>query len=225
MNVLVLKSSISLDGGQSSMLADRFASARKAADPRVTIATRDLARDPIPHIDGERFKAFLTPADKRDEMQQQVAAFSDALIAELRRADLIAIGLPMYNFGIPSTLKAYFDHVARSGETFRYTEKGPVGMLTGKRAVVFATRGGLYAGTPLDSQTAYIRAFLGFLGITDVEFVYAEGLAMGDALKQVNLAAAQVESDKVGLQIDARAAGRQRAANETDQEHRAPIAA
>ena len=197
MNILVLKSSISLDGGQSSILADRFAADRRAADKTVQVVVRDLARDPIPHIDGQRFKAFLTPADKGDDAQQQVAAFSDALIAELRRADVIAIGLPMYNFGIPSTLKAYFDHIARAGETFRYTESGPVGLLTGKRAVVFATRGGLYAGTPLDSQTGYIRAFLGFLGITDVDFVYAEGLALGDVRKQVSLAAAQVESERV----------------------------
>jgi FMN-dependent NADH-azoreductase len=93
---------------------------------------------------------------------------------------------------LPSTLKAYFDHVARAGETFRYTEKGPVGLLTGKKAIVFATRGGLYAGTPADSQTSYIRTFLAFVGITDVEFVYAEGLSMGDAKKQIALAQARV---------------------------------
>src|SRR6185369_17576774 len=95
--------------------------------------------------------------------------------------------LPMYNFGIPSTLKAYFDHVARAGETFRYTERGPVGLLTGKRAIVFATRGGMYAGTARDTQSAYVRDFLAFLGITEVEFVYAEGLAMGEAPRNAAL--------------------------------------
>ena len=102
----------------------------------------------------------------------------------------------MYNFGVPSTLKAWFDHIARAGQTFRYTEKGPVGLLTGKKAIVFATRGGLYAGTPLDSQTDYVRAFLAFLGITDVKFVYAEGLAMGDAKKQFALAEAKIAAQR-----------------------------
>jgi FMN-dependent NADH-azoreductase len=89
------------------------------------------------------------------------------------------IGLPMYNFGVPSTLKAYFDHVARAGVTFRYASSGPVGLLKGKKAFVLATRGGRYAGTPADLQSAYVRQFLGFIGISDVEFVYAEGLALG----------------------------------------------
>jgi FMN-dependent NADH-azoreductase len=104
------------------------------------------------------------------------------------------LGLPMYNFGVPSTLKAYFDHIARAGRTFKYTEKGPVGLLTGKKAFVFATRGGLYAGTPLDTQTSYVRDFLRFLGISDVEFVYAEGLALGDAPKSAALAKAANEA-------------------------------
>ena len=97
----------------------------------------------------------------------------------------------MYNFGVPSMLKAYFDHIARAGVTFRYTEKGPVGLLTGKKAYVFATRGGIYAGTPRDTQTAYVRDFLAFLGITDVEFVYAEGLAISEASKTASLAKAR----------------------------------
>ncbi|HQY47645.1 MAG TPA: NAD(P)H-dependent oxidoreductase, partial [Usitatibacteraceae bacterium] len=102
----------------------------------------------------------------------------------------IVIGLPMYNFGIPSTLKAYFDHVARAGVTFKYTEKGPVGLLGGKRAVILAARGGLYAGTPMDTQSAYVRDFLRFVGIDDVRFVYAEGLAMGEGPRAEALAKA-----------------------------------
>ncbi|HVC11680.1 MAG TPA: NAD(P)H-dependent oxidoreductase, partial [Burkholderiales bacterium] len=113
------------------------------------------------------------------------------LIGELKRADVIVLGLPMYNFGLPSTLKAYFDHVARAGVTFRYTDKGPVGLLTGKQAYVFAARGGQYAGTASDTQTPYVRDFLRFLGIDEVEFVYAEGLAIGDASRQAALAQAQ----------------------------------
>ena len=106
-------------------------------------------------------------------------------------ADVLVLGVPMYNFGAPSTLKAYFDRIARAGVTFRYTASGPEGLLTGKKAYIFATRGGLYAGTPLDSQTTYVRDFLGFLGITDVEFIYAEGLNMGEPSKQAALANAQ----------------------------------
>jgi FMN-dependent NADH-azoreductase len=111
------------------------------------------------------------------------------------------LGLPMYNFGLPSTLKAYFDHIGRAGSTFRYTEKGPVGLLTGKKAHVFATRGGLYAGTPRDTQTAYVRDFLGFIGITDVEFIYAEGLAISDESKNASLARAQREIDYANAQL------------------------
>ena len=141
--------------------------------------TRDLASRPVPHLTAERFLALNTPAEQRTLEQQRVVAESDALVDELKRADVIVIGLPMYNFGVPSTLKAYFDHVARAGVTFRYTAGGPEGLLKGKKAYVFATRGGRYAGTPADLQTAYVRQFLGFIGIQDVEFVYAEGLAMG----------------------------------------------
>ena len=123
--------------------------------------------------------------------------FSDALIAELRAADVIVLGVPMYNFGVPSTLKAYFDHVARAGVTFAYTASGPVGLLTGKQAYVFTARGGLYAGTPRDTQTGYVRDFLSFLGIEAIEFVYAEGLAIGEESKQKSLAAAHARIDEL----------------------------
>jgi FMN-dependent NADH-azoreductase len=118
-------------------------------------------------------------------------AESDALIEELRRADVLVLGLPMYNFGVPSTLRAYFDHVARAGVTFRYTPEGPVGLLTGKKAYVVATRGGRYAGTTADLQSAYVRQFLGFIGIREVEFIYAEGLALGAEQRERAIAAAE----------------------------------
>jgi len=118
-------------------------------------------------------------------------------MGELKRADVIALGLPLYNFGVPSMLKAYFDHIARAGVTFRYTDKGPVGLLKGKYAVVFATRGGRYAGTPLDSQTPYLRSFLAFLGITDVECIYAEGLAISPQAKEQGLAKARAAIERL----------------------------
>ena len=178
--LLQIKTSLFSDHGQSSQLSDRFVAQWRAANHRGQVITRDLAKDPVPHLTAERFQAFLAKPEERSLEQAADAAYSDRLIDELKRADTIVLGLPMYNFGVPSALKAYFDHIARGGQTFRYTEKGPVGLLTGKKAFVLATRGGLYAGTPLDTQTQYVRDFLRFIGIDDVQFVYAEGLAMGD---------------------------------------------
>jgi FMN-dependent NADH-azoreductase len=183
--ILQVNTSILGNEGQSTRLANEFV-AELGADQ---VIVRDLAREPVPHLDAERFGAFIAQA--RNEKQKQIVAYSDKLIDELRRADTIVLGLPMYNFGVPSMLKAYFDHVARAGVTFRYTEKGSVGLLAGKKAYVFATRGGYYAGTPLDTQTEYVRSFLAFLGITDVEFVYAEGLAISEASKTASVAKAR----------------------------------
>ncbi|HXZ91561.1 MAG TPA: NAD(P)H-dependent oxidoreductase [Burkholderiales bacterium] len=192
MNTLLqINSSLSAGAGQSSRLASLFVERWRAAHPGATILVRDLARDPVPHLDADRFAAFLAKEEARDAAQKAVIAYSDMLIAELKRADVIVLGLPMYNFGVPSVLKAYFDHVARAGVTFRYTERGAVGLLGSKQAYVFAARGGQYAGTPRDTQTAYVRQFLGFLGIEDVEFVYAEGLAISDASRRSALARAE----------------------------------
>ena len=191
--LLKINASLFSNQGQSSQLADRFVAAYVAAHPDATVIDRDLAAKPVPHLDAERFLSFLAKPEERSEAQQAVVAFSDALIDELRRADQIVIGLPMYNFGVPSTLKAYFDHIARAGVTFRYTATGPEGLLTGKKATVLAARGGKYAGTPKDSQTTYVRDFLAFIGITDVEFVYAEGLNMGEESKSAALAAAHAQ--------------------------------
>jgi FMN-dependent NADH-azoreductase len=185
--LLQIHTSMFAAGGQSSRLAQKFVDEWRAANPGARVIHRDIGAEPVPHLTAERFQSFLAKTEARTPEQHAVAGFSDTLIGELRQADVIVLGLPMYNFGVPSTLKAYFDHVARSGETFSYSEKGPKGLLTGKKAYVFAARGGLYAGTPLDTQTSYVRDFLRFLGIDDVEFVYAEGLAMGDAPKQAAL--------------------------------------
>ena len=186
--LLQLNSSLFSAGGQSSRLAQEFVEEWRASHPGAGLIVRDLARSPVPHLDAERFGAFLAKPDSRSPQQRAVIDYSNELIDELRRADVIVLGLPMYNFGVPSTLKAYFDHIARAGETFRYTEKGAVRLLTGKKAYVFATRGGKYAGTGLDLETGYVRQFLAFIGIDDVEFIYAEGLAIGDAQAALNAA-------------------------------------
>jgi FMN-dependent NADH-azoreductase len=188
--LLELRTSMHSREGMSSRLAADFVAAWRMADPDGRVIERDLARDPVPHLTDERFAALIAKPEARSPEQQAIAGHSDALIAELRAADTIVLGLPMYNFGIPSTLKAYFDHIARAGVTFRYTETGSEGLLEGKKAIVFATRGGVHAGTARDTQTAYVRDFLAFIGITDVEFVYAEGLAMGEAPRKRALDAA-----------------------------------
>jgi FMN-dependent NADH-azoreductase len=195
--LLQINASIHSGNGQSSQLANQFVAAFQKRNPQAQVVHRDLAVDSVPHLTAERFGAFITPAEKRDPAQAAVAAYSDTLIAELKQADVIVLGLPMYNFGIPSQLKAYFDHVARAGITFKYTEKGPVGQLTGKKAYVFAARGGMYVGTPMDTQTSYVRDFLRFLGISEVEFVYAEGLAISPQSKEASLAKAGAEAARL----------------------------
>jgi FMN-dependent NADH-azoreductase len=198
--LLQINSSLYADDGQSSRLATHFVDLWRAANPGATVLLRDLAHEPVPHLDAQRFGAFVAKDEARDAAQKEVVAYSDLLIGELKRADVIVLGLPMYNFGVPSMLKAYFDHVARAGVTFRYTEKGPVGLLGGKQAYVLAARGGRYAGTPADTQTGYVRQILGFLGVEDVEFVYAEGLAIGEPDRRSALAQAQRAIDGLLVQ-------------------------
>ena len=195
--LLQIRSSIFSDNGQSSQLANRFVESWKKSNPGARVIVRDLAREPIPHLDATRFGAFLAKAEARTPEQAEVIGFSDALVQELKDADVVVLGLPMYNFGIPSTLKAYFDHIARAGITFKYTETGPVGLLTGKEVFVFAARGGLYAGTPKDTQTGYVRDFLGFIGLDNIEFVYAEGLAISPQSKEQSLGKAQARADRL----------------------------
>ncbi|MCK0154424.1 NAD(P)H-dependent oxidoreductase [Alcanivorax sp. S6407] len=183
MNILVIKSSVFSDGGNSSTLVNAKVEALKAEHPEATIVERDLGANPIPHLDGDRVGAFFTPADQRSAEQQQVDDFSMTLIDELKAADQVVLGLPMYNFGIPSQLKSWIDHVARAGITFRYTENGSIGLIDDKPVTVLAARGGLYAGTENDTVTPYIKLFFSFVGITDLHFVFAEGLNMGDDIK------------------------------------------
>jgi FMN-dependent NADH-azoreductase len=191
MKILQLKASVFNGGGQSSRLSDQLVAQLRAQDPGAEVIQRDLVADPVPHLDAARVGALFAKPEERTPEQKVVVAYSDALIDEVRRADVIVLGLPMYNFGVPSQLKAWFDHIARAGITFKYTEKGAVGLLTGKKAYVLAARGGRYAGTPNDFQEPFVRQFLGFIGITDVEFLYAEGLALGEESRNNSIAAAE----------------------------------
>ena len=192
--LLQIHSSLFGETGQSSRLSDQFVQLRRQLEPDVVLIRRDLARDPVPHLTAASFQAFLKePADRTPD-EQAVVDYSDGLIDELKRADVIVLGLPMYNFGVPSSVRAYFDHIARAGVTFRYTSAGPEGLLKGKQLFVFATRGGKYAGTPSDTQSGYVSQFFRFLGIEDISFVYAEGLALGEPQKVTAL-------DEAGAQL------------------------
>lgn len=189
--ILQLNNSVFGDNGQSSQLADEFVAKRREAEPNARVIRRDLAAEPVDHLSGERFKAALTAPEDRTPEQAREAALADTLIEELQAADEVVIAAPTYNFNVASTLKAWFDHVARAGTTFRYTSEGPEGLLSGKTAYVFLTSGGQYAGTDMDFQKPYIQHFLGFLGIRDVHFVRAEGLAMGEETSQAALSEAE----------------------------------
>lgn len=187
--LLQINASLAGANGVSSRLADRFVADWIAQRPESRVVKRDLSSDPVPHLTAERFQAFLSQPGARTAEQQAISEYSDTLIAELKSADTIVFAVPMYNFSVPSTLRAYFDHIARAGVTFRYTSSGPEGLLKGKKVVVFVTRGGVYSNG-VDTQTPYLKQFLGFIGLTDVQFVYAEGLAMGDETREKSLSAA-----------------------------------
>ncbi|MBV2127646.1 FMN-dependent NADH-azoreductase [Arsukibacterium indicum] len=187
-NVLVINSSISGDNGHSTKLSKAFI-AQLGSDIKLTEI--DLNTAPLPHLEMSELAAWMTPAAERTAEQQQLAAYSDKLIEQVRAADVIVLGVPMYNFGIPSQLKSMLDRLARSGVTFKYTENGPVGLLADKPVVVLATRGGIYQGTAADSQTPFLTSFFNFIGLTQLHFVYAEGLNMGEAAAEKALNAAR----------------------------------
>lgn len=177
--LLLIESSVRQRDSVSRQLSEEFVAQWRQANPGGRVLSRDLAREPLPHLDADLLGGWMKPAAEQSAAEQAALARSDQLIEELLAADVLVLGAPMYNFAIPSTLKAWLDHVLRAGVTFKYTEQGPRGLLQGKRAYVLTARGGLYAGGPLDQQEPYLRQALGFIGIDDVQFVHAEGLNMG----------------------------------------------
>ena len=194
--LLQISSGIGSSNGISAQLAEEYSQQWLARNPDGRIVKRDLAVESVPHLTAERFQAFATPQMQRTPEQQVIAQYSDSLIAEVIAADVIVFAVPMYNFSVPSTLRAYFDHIARAGITFKYTANGPEGLVKGKQAYVFITRGGVHAESA-DTQTPYIRQFLGFIGITNVEFVHAEGMALGDSARDESLRNARQEIESL----------------------------
>jgi len=191
--LLHIRSSLFGDQGQSAVLAQGFIKEWQQTHANAEIITRDLTADPIPVLDANVVSALMSRPDSRSPRQQEVIDLADQLLTEVRSADQLLIGVPMYNFGIPVQLKAWFDLLARSGVTFKYTEEGPVGLLEDKPVVLVATRGGQYRDTEQDYQIPFVKQFLGFIGLTDVQTVYAEGLNMGSDIQSQSLSAARVE--------------------------------
>jgi len=183
--ILAINSSAARDGSVSRMMVDHAVGLLMNADPDAVILRRDLGLHPIPHLSNSNLAGVRGAPSTASEYATR--ALSSELIAELRAADLIVIGAPMYNFSIPTALRGWFDYVLRAGETFRYSEAGPQGLLRGKRTIVMESRGGLYSeglAKGMDFQEPYLRALLGFAGITDVTFVRAEQLGFGPEVRE-----------------------------------------
>src|SRR5689334_10998429 len=194
MNILQVNSSARADGSHSTRLAGTVVDRLRAAAPSssgTTLTVRDLGQTPHPELNEAALQALFTPAELRTPEQAARVALDDALIAELKAADVVVLGVPMYNFGVPAALKNWIDAISRAKVTFQYTANGPEGLLKGKKVYVVLTRGGQYRNTPADTQVPYLRTVFAFLGMTDIEFIYAEGLALGADAEQHSLASAR----------------------------------
>ena len=193
MNILQINASARREGANSTRVANAIVARLQQAQPSARLTLRDLALTPHLVLDELALGALFTPADQRSAEQAARVALDDALIAEVQAADVLVLGVPMYNFGVPAQLKHWIDAVVRNGVTFRYTENGPEGLLKGKKVYVGLARGGRYRGTEADSQVPYLKTVLGFLGITEIHFIYAEGLNMGAEAAQQGFAQADAD--------------------------------
>ena len=196
MRILQVNSSARREGSQSTLLASAIVAQLRANEPGAAVTVRDLAHTPHPELDESTLQALFTPAEKQTQEQAARVAQDDTLIAEIQAADIVVLGVPMYNFGVSAQLKNWIDAVTRAKVTFRYTASGSEGLLSGKKVYVALTRGGKYRNTPADTQVPYLRMVLGFLGMTDVQFVYAEGLAMGTEAANEAMASAHQQIDE-----------------------------
>ncbi|WP_367154034.1 FMN-dependent NADH-azoreductase [Methylomonas sp. HYX-M1] len=199
MNILQINASINGERSHSSRLSDLLVDKLRRVNAGSSLTRRDLVQTPAPVLDSTALQALFTPDGQRDAAQRDTVAGFDRLIDEIQRADRIVLGVPMYNFGIPVQLKAWLDAVARAGVTFRYTADGPQGLLNGKKVYSALAFGGRHKDTPNDLVTPYLQTMLGFLGLTDLTFVYAEGLAMGEESLNAALRDAQAEIAALAL--------------------------
>lgn len=196
MKLLHIDSSILGDNSASRQLSREVVQAWQAADATVDVTYRDLASDAISHFSAATLVSAGTPEELRDAAQKHEAQLSSETLQEFLDADAVVIAAPMYNFSVPSQLKAWIDRIAVAGKTFRYTEAGPEGLCGGKKVIVVSTSGGLHVGQPTGvGHEDFLKVFLGFIGITDVEFVRAHGLAYGDEHRSNAMSAARAQID------------------------------
>ena len=194
--ILHVSASVNGENSNSRQIALKLIDRIKAADPSAKVIERDTNDTVVEALTGETVGAYYTPAESRSESQKKVIAASDKMVGELLDADVLVIGAPMYNFSVPSTLKAWVDLIARVGVTFNYTENGPVGLVEGKKAYIVAATGGVPVNSPADFATPYLKQVLAFIGITDVEVVEASGFAV-NAEEAMAKAIANVEAVKL----------------------------
>lgn len=188
--ILFIHSSLFGDDSASTQVAQSLVERLVEENPGSEVNRIDLSAANLPHLGADEFNSWTTPEDQRDARQLRLAETSDALIAQLIAHDTLVLAVPMYNLGIPSTLKAWIDRVSRAGKTFRYTSEGPEGMLKGMQAYLVFARGGIYRDTPLDTQTGFLTSVLGLMGIEAVETIFAEGLNMGGESREKSIASA-----------------------------------
>ena len=203
MNILQIHSSARAEGSHSTRLVRQIVERLQASLPdpaQAAITVRDLGRTPHPELNEATLQALFTPSEQRTPAQAARVALDDALITELQAADVVVLGVPMYNFGVPAPLKNWIDAISRAKVTFQYTANGPEGLLKGKKVVIALTRGGQYRNTPADTQVPYLKTVLSFLGMSDIQLVYAEGLAMGPEAEQQALASARSQIEALAIE-------------------------
>jgi FMN-dependent NADH-azoreductase len=201
-SILYLSSSPRGATSYSNQVAARVIRELQQINAQTTVTIRDLADDPLPHVDEDFVAATRSAGGPRTEKQRAILTKSDALVAELLAADIIVIAAPMINFSVATTLKSWFDYIARAGRTFSYSEAGPKGLVTGKRVIVVSASGGIYSGqnAAFDFQVPWLRNMLGFLGMTDVEVIRVEGTALGPEAADKALERANAHArDLVGM--------------------------
>lgn len=198
MNILQINSSARRlqddgQGSHSTRLANELVAALRDRQPASRLEVLDLGQRTLPELDEATLQALFTPAEQRSEAQAARVAEDMALIEQVRAQDVLVLAVPMINFGIPTQLKHWIDAIAKAGVTFRYTASGPEGLLGGRKVYVVLTRGGIYRDQPSDTMVPYLKTVLGFLGMTDVHFIYAEGMAMGPEAEARGLAEARAQ--------------------------------
>ncbi|MCW8906130.1 MAG: FMN-dependent NADH-azoreductase [Sedimenticola sp.] len=191
--LLHIDSSARRTGSESRCLSRRFVRQWIDSHPDYQVVERDLASKPLPHLDETMLEAMQRPAEQHTPEMARISERIGMLVEEFLSADVVVLGVPMYNLGIPSTLKAYIDHIAIAGRTFAYTEQGPVGLVTDRPVYIITARGGLHTGRETDQQSPYLKSLFSFLGLNNLNFIHSEGLNMGEEARRKGLQGAQDE--------------------------------